>query len=126
VLLASLYGFTQAEAKVHTSDYYFTGFPSYWNIIALYLFVWGLPAPVNAAILGILAVLVFVPIRFVYPSRTVTLRIPTLALAGFWGICVLLMIWNLPDTSGPWPWLSLIFPLYYNVLSLWLHARAPR
>ena len=37
---------------------------------SLYLYVWRLPPIVNAAILLALAVLVFVPIRYVYPSRT--------------------------------------------------------
>src|SRR5262244_2027539 len=35
-LLASAYGFCQKEAK--TSDNFFLGFPSYWNIMAFYFF----------------------------------------------------------------------------------------
>ena len=35
-LLASAYGFSQTDAK--TPDGYFLGFPSYWNVIAYYLF----------------------------------------------------------------------------------------
>src|SRR5215213_7250666 len=35
-LLASAYGFSQADAK--TDDGYFRGFPSYWNVVALYLY----------------------------------------------------------------------------------------
>ena len=126
VLLASAYGFAQSDAKVVTSDHYFTGFPSYWNIVALYLYVWRLPAGVNAALILLLAALVFVPIRFVYPSRTVVLRAPTLVLGATWGVLVLVMIWRLPVTDGPWAALSLVFPVYYTVLSLWLHARSAR
>ena len=33
MLLSSAYGFSAADAK--TADYFFTGFPSYWNIAAL-------------------------------------------------------------------------------------------
>src|SRR5947209_3995617 len=36
-LLASAYGFCQVHAK--TADGYFLGFPSYWNIIAFYLYI---------------------------------------------------------------------------------------
>ena len=36
-LLASAYGFSQVNAK--TPDGFFLGFPSYWNIIAFYLYV---------------------------------------------------------------------------------------
>ncbi len=40
MLLSSAYGFAAADAK--TDDHFFTGFPSYWNIVALYLYVAGL------------------------------------------------------------------------------------
>src|SRR3989304_8049502 len=36
-LLASAYGFCPKEAK--TSDHFFLGFPSYWNIVAFYFYV---------------------------------------------------------------------------------------
>ena len=123
VLLASAYGFGQVEAKVATSDHFFTGFPSYWNIVALYLYVWRLPEVANAVLLSALAVLVFVPIRYVYPSRTVTLRVPTLVLGAIWALLVLVAIWRLPATGGPWLNLSLVFPVYYTALSFYLHAR---
>lgn len=126
VLLASAYGFSQADAKVSTTDYFFTGFPSYWNIVALYMYVWQLAPGVNAAVLVLLAVLVFVPIRYVYPSRTETLRVPTLILGGTWAVIVVAMVWRLPATDGPWTALSVVFPGYYIGLSLWLHARSAR
>jgi phosphatidylcholine synthase len=36
VVMSSAYQFSQSDAK--TADYFFLGFPSYWNIVALYLF----------------------------------------------------------------------------------------
>ena len=69
MLLSSAYGFNRDDAK--TSDHFFTGFPSYWNIVVFYLFVAALAARRRTrSILLVLAVLVFVPIRYVYPSRT--------------------------------------------------------
>jgi phosphatidylcholine synthase len=124
MLLSSAYGFSQEAAK--TSDYYFTGFPSYWNIVVFYLVVIGAPPAVNAAVLIGLAVLVFVPIAYVYPSRTPTLRVPTLALGVTWALMVLVMIWQFPDVSTPILYLSLIFPAYYLVLSLFLNMRRGR
>jgi phosphatidylcholine synthase len=123
VLLASAYGFGQADAKVKTDDHFFTGFPSYWNIVAVYLFVWRLSPLTNAIVLLALVVLVFVPIRYVYPSRTATLKIPTLVLGSAWAFLILVIVWRLPATDGPWMLLSLIFPAYYLALSLWLHLR---
>ena len=47
-LLASAYGFCQAAAK--TPDFFFTGFPSYWNIVALYLYAGQTPLWLNGAL----------------------------------------------------------------------------
>lgn len=121
VLLSSAYGFSQTDAK--SSDHFFTGFPSYWNIVVLYLVALGLAPAANAAVLLVLAVLVFVPIAYVYPSRTPTLRGLTVALGLLWGLATLAIIWQLPTPS---PWLvygSLVYVAYYVVLSLALHAR---
>jgi hypothetical protein len=62
----------------------------------------------------------------VYPSRTPTLRVPTLALGVSWALMVLVMIWQFPDVSRPILYLSLIFPAYYLVLSLLLNVRRAR
>jgi phosphatidylcholine synthase len=121
VLLASAYGFCRSDAKVVAgTEHFFTGFPSYWNIIALYLYVWRLSPAVNAAIVVLLAALVFAPVRCVYPSRTSTLRGLTSVLGFMWGAIVIWMVWRLPATDGPWPALSLVFPVYYTLLSFWL------
>jgi phosphatidylcholine synthase len=128
MLLSSAYGFGQADAKIKSTDHFFTGFPSYWNIVVVFLYVWQLAPLANAFILVVLAVLVFVPIRYVYPSRTVTLKVPTLLLGASWAMIFTWMVWRLPKTDGPWMLLSLVFPVYYVLLSCWLHARpsAPR
>jgi phosphatidylcholine synthase len=123
VLLASAYGFSQTAAKVKTSDYFFTGFPSYWNLVAFYLFLLALPAAVNAAILVTFAVLVFVPLRYVYPSRTETLSALTNVLGGLWAVLALWILWRLPATDGPLTLLSLGFPVYYMALSFWLNFK---
>lgn len=124
VLVSSAYGFARDDAK--TGDYFFTGFPSYWNVVALYLFVWRLSPAANAAILLALVVFVFVRIGYVYPSRTPVFRALTLALASAWGGLVLLIILRLPDPPGWAVWLSLVFPIYYALLSFALHARRGR
>jgi phosphatidylcholine synthase len=123
VLLSSAYGFTAADAK--TSDYFFTGFPSYWNIAVLYLIALRSPAAVNAAVVAALVALVFVRIGYVYPSRTPVLKRLTLALAWLWGIALGVIVWMLPAPPRPLAIVSLAFPVYYTVLSLVLHARRP-
>ena len=106
-----------------TTDYFFTGFPSYWNIVALYMFVLRLPPWLNAAIMMTLVALVFVPLRYVYPSRTRTWRVATLVLGVTWAVLTAIVIWRLPAVDGPWLPLSLVFPVYYFMLSLVLTRR---
>jgi phosphatidylcholine synthase len=124
VLLSSAYGFASLDAKA--DDFFFTGFPSYWNIVAVYLHAAGLPPAANAAILLALSVLVFVRIGYVYPSRTPILRGLTVALGGIWGLMVLAIILALPRVSMPLLAASLFFPVYYAGLSLALHRRRGR
>ncbi len=126
VLLSSAYGFSRTDAKVETTDFFFTGFPSYWNIVILYLFLLGLPSEVNAAVLVTLAALVFAPMRYIYPSRTRALRGTTLALSAVWGAAMLWMTWRLPNVDRMLVLISLAAPAYYVVISLWLAGRAPR
>jgi phosphatidylcholine synthase len=123
MLLSSLYGFNRDDAK--TDDHFFTGFPSYWNIVAFYLYLAGWAPQVNTGILLVLAGLVLVPVRYVYPSRTPVWRKPTIALGALWGVLMIAMLWQIPAVSRPLFWASLVFPLYYLVLSLALHARRP-
>ena len=121
MLLSSAYGFNRDDAK--TPDHFFTGFPSYWNIVVLYLFLAGWTPAVNGAILLALAVLVFVPLRFVYPSRTPAYRWLTNVLGAIWGVTLAAMLRQFPDVSRTVFALSLLFPVYYVVLSLVLHRR---
>jgi phosphatidylcholine synthase len=121
VLLSSGYGFASLDAK--TSDYFFTGFPSYWNIVALYLYAGRTPDVVNAVVLLALVVMVFVRIGWVYPSRTPVLRGLTNVLGAIWAALLLVIVWLLPAAPRSLLIASLFFPVYYTVLSLWLSAR---
>ncbi len=124
ILLASGYAFSSADAK--TDDYFFTGFPSYWNIVSFYLYAAGAPRLFNAALLVALCVMVFVRIGYVYPSRTPTLRRTTVTLGILWGVLMLSMVWQVPVVDRRLLAVSLAFPLYYTLLSFYLHARRAR
>lgn len=120
-LIASAYGFCQRDAK--TADYFFLGFPSYWNIIAFYLYLLKTPLWINAFLVIALSVLVFVPIKFIYPSRAPRFRVATNTLGALWGAVVLYLIYRLPDIPHSIVVASLAFPAYYTALSLWLELR---
>jgi phosphatidylcholine synthase len=123
VLLSSLYGFVAPDAK--TDDHFFTGFPSYWNIVVLYLLLFKIPPAVNAIVLLVLSALVFVRIGYVYPSRTPTLQRTTVVLGAIWTLLIGAIIWMWPSPPRAVAIASLVFPVYYVVLSLVLHARRP-
>ena len=121
MLLSSAYGFNRTDAK--TSDHFFTGFPSYWNVVAFYLLVARWSSEVNAAILAVFALLVFVPIRYVYPSRTPAWSLVTNVFGAIWAGMMLLMLWQYPAVSPLLFWGSLEYPVYYLLLSFALHFR---
>ncbi|NJN83865.1 MAG: CDP-diacylglycerol O-phosphatidyltransferase [Caldilineaceae bacterium] len=118
IMLASAYQFCQNDAK--TDDHYFTGFPSYWNIMVFYMFILSLNGWVNMAIIVLLSTLVFVPIRYIYPSRSTMYRRLTMTLAIIWGVVNIVILIQYPAFS-PWlVWASLAFVFYYTGLSLYI------
>jgi len=121
MLLSSAYGFNKDDAK--TADHFFTGFPSYWNIVVFYLFIAGWPPEFNLVILLGLSVLVFVPIHYLYPSRSPMFRRLTVGLGAVWGVLVMVMLWQMPNVSRTVFWLSSVFPIYYVLLSFGLELR---
>jgi phosphatidylcholine synthase len=120
-LLASAYRFCHADAK--TPDHYFTGFPSYWNVVALYLYVFDVPPAPCAVITLVLAVLVFAPLRFLYPSRMTALRGLTVGLGVLWAVAVAGVLLRIPERAVGLATASLFYPAYYTLLSFYLQWR---
>ncbi len=121
VMLSSAYGFCRIDAK--TEDHFFLGFPSYWNLVALYLFCFGLSPSINGLIVGGLAILVFVPMKFIYPNRTTRLRALTLTLGIIWAFATIALVFELPSPNRALVLLSFSFVIYYLLASLALQAR---
>jgi phosphatidylcholine synthase len=120
ILLTSAFQFTQTDAKTdETHDYFFKGFPSYWNVLVLYMLVMGLNPWVNLAILALCNILVFVPIKYIYPSRNMRLRSLTLILSYLYGIIGIWGVMQYPNVPKWVVWVSFIYVGYYAVLSLW-------
>ncbi len=123
ILLTSGYQFAQADAK--TTDHFFKGFPSYWNVVVVYLFFLGTAPIVNLLALLACAVLVFVPIKYVYPSRTDQFRRLTLALTAVWFLTLPIAMWQYPVVPAWVVWYSAFYVLYYVGLSLFLTKHNP-
>ena len=107
-LVASAYGFCRTDAK--TADNFFLGFPSYWNIVVFYLYVLQAPLWVNAFLIIALSILVFVPIKFIYPSRSPRFRASINILGAVWGVAVLYAIHRLDNPPMAVLIASLTFP----------------
>ena len=116
-LLASAYGFCQTQAK--TADHYFLGFPSYWNVVALYLYLWRLPESWALGIILFLALLTFVPSRYLYTSCGGPFSLATNLFAIGWAVLLLVILWQWQHVSRTLLVVSLSFPAYYFALS-WL------
>ena len=102
----------------------FLGFPSYWNIVAFYFYVLKTPLWLNAFVIIALSILVFVPIKYIYPSRSARFRASINFFGGLWGIAVLWILFTLPAPPRGLVIASLLFPAYYTALSLWLEFRS--
>lgn len=121
ILLSSAFGFANVEAK--TEDDYFLGFPSYWNLVALYLYCLDWPVWANTMVILSLCVLVFAPVRFIYPSKTKPFRLLTVIWGLLWALQTFALV-ALPERLPDW-WLplALLYPVYYVSLSLYLNRR---
>jgi phosphatidylcholine synthase len=120
-MMASAYGFCQEQAKTEDA---FVGFPSYWNIFALYFFVLDARPVVILGTLGVLSLLVFVPVHYVYPSRTRLLQKWTVGLGVIWTLMVIALALRPEEPwAKPLAWVSLYYPVYYTLLSFVHHAR---
>jgi len=121
-VLASAYGFSRDDAK--TEDHFFTGWPSYWNVVAMYFYVLRIEPQTALWITLLFTAGVFVPLKYIYPSRTRAFRAPSLMVLTAW---MLLFTW-VGVQSEPDPVLarvSLFGPAYYLGLSLLLNLWTP-
>jgi phosphatidylcholine synthase len=117
-LMASSYQFCRVDAK--TDDHYFLGFPSYWNIVAFYSIVLDLTTTEVTTILLVCSFLVFVPICYLYPSRTRTFWKANLALTAAWHVLYAVILLQMPDPARWTIALSLLYLAYYLAVSLYL------
>ncbi len=118
-VLASAYGFSRRDAK--TEDDFFLGFPSYWNILALYLWLLEV-SPLGGTIwLAGLSIAVFVPLKYLYPSRVQPMQLRFWLGVGaiaWTAMLIACVVW--PQATAPYSLveLSLLYPAWY----LWLSA----
>jgi phosphatidylcholine synthase len=123
-LLASSYQFCRVDAK--TDDHTFLGFPSYWNVVAFYAIVLDLEPVTVGIILVVCSVLVFVPVRYLYPSRTQAFRSLSLVLTAVWIGTYALLLVEYPSVNPLVVAVSLAYLGYYLAVSGYLTVAARR
>lgn len=123
-ILASAYGFAQEDAK--TEDDFFLGWPSYWNVVAIYLWILNISPIAGSVLVVFFSIAVFVPIKYIYPSKLAVLRKTTAVGGVIWGALLTASV-IAPDAARRFYWLelSLVYPAYYLALSFWLGGGRP-
>jgi phosphatidylcholine synthase len=76
-----------ADTRMKTKDNSFSGFPGCWNMLVLVIFALEPNFWVSLALVTILAVAMFLPLKFVHPVRTERWRAVTLPVAIAWTSC---------------------------------------
>ena len=114
-LLASAYGFSQVNAK--TDDGYFLGFPSYWNIVALYLYILQAPPVVAAATVVVFSILTFIPTHYIYASKGGPFALVINAGSAVWFFTLAAILSQPLGNSRTLAWASMLYPILYLALS---------
>lgn len=117
ILLTSAYQFSQVDAKTDEQSYFFKGFPSVWNFLVIYMMLLGLDPWINLSILIACNILVFVPVKYLYPTRNMRLRRLTLGLTYLYWV---IGVWGLLQYPNVPQWVisaSFIYLAYYALLS---------
>ena len=116
-VFAALYAYGQSDMK--TDDDFFMGFPSYWNVVAFYLFV--LPLPDIGAILLVIVpgILTFIPTRYLYPSKNRIYWKTSSLLFVIWTLMILYILLK-PHPPLEVVLLSLFYPIFYMALSFYV------
>ncbi len=122
-LLASAFGFSRKDAK--TAEGHFLGFPSYWNVVAFYLYFLE-PSPLVAiAILLAFSGLTLLPWRYLKPGIGGRLEQVTLLLSAGWGLVMVGVLAGMLEGMA-WVVGSLSLPAWYLGASWTVEARARR
>ena len=119
--MTSSYQFCRTDAK--TVDHTFLGFPSYWNILVVYLILMEPNPWLSLFWIVLCGVLVFIPIKYAYPSRMLRFQTPTLTLAYVWAVVLGIVIYMFPNHPIWLVWVSLVYAVYYVGISLYMMFR---
>jgi phosphatidylcholine synthase len=123
VMASSLYCFANVGMK--SSDYYFVGFPAIWNVVVLYFYLFNTGWFINLVAVVGLAILTFVPVKFVHPLRVTHWRNVTIPMTVIWAGMAIALVMSGKNNKPPdfvyMLELALfgISSLYFATISIW-------
>lgn len=123
ITLTSSWQFCQSDAK--TPDHFFKGFPCYWNIALFYMIILNTSMFLNMGILLFFCLLIFVPVKYVYPSRldyltdSGTLKIIMHICSTIYAISAIFILIDYPEKNIFWLSISLGYVFMYLALSFY-------
>jgi phosphatidylcholine synthase len=115
--------YTFANTGVKSDDCYFVGFPALWNLVVLIFYITGSDPWVNLAVIGVCAVLTFVPLKYVHPFRVRHFRRITIPVTVVWAgtsLGLVLMEPGVGRAEAPavfWLWAA--SSAWFAAVSLW-------
>ena len=89
-----------ADTRMKTKDNSFSGFPGCWNMLVLVMFALSPPWWLSLLMVTVLALAMFVPVKFIHPVRTKRWRVLTLPMAIGWTWLAGYAAWVGFDLSG--------------------------
>ena len=126
MMMTALYCFANKSMK--TQDNFFSGFPSGWNFIALYFYLFP-PAPALAlGLIVFFGALTFIPVKCIHPIRVRHLRPVTFPLTVVWAAVSLYLIWirpmatEAPETLANAPYAAgtlIVVTVWFVAISIW-------
>ena len=128
IMAVSCYTFSNVAIK--TSDYYFVGFPAVWNLPVLYFHVLQTDQWTNLAVIIVLGILTFVPMKVVHPLRVKEWRNITVPMTVLWAATSFRLVFIPPDDAAKaqeasplifWLWVG--SSVYFTCLCLWRSLR---
>ena len=107
-----------ADRAMKTSDNYFRGFPAIWNLAAFYLYLLQPAAWIAAAGVLVLAILSFLPIKFVHPLRVRAWRWLNVALLTGWAVLALIAVLDRFEPAAGITWALSVIAIYFFAAGL--------
>jgi len=117
--IGAMYAYGQSNMK--TEDGFFMGFPTYWNVVAMYMW-WLEPSEtLSSIILVVLGVLSFVPTRYLHPSKNDFMWRTFWILNAVWFITTTYLLLQ-EDPNRNLIIATLAYPLFYMFVSFYVDA----